>query len=162
QQANRPLAVRSIHAVDGTPRRVPDVVPSPWRRGPCRWRAVVARTLITDATVVTVNPRDEVLSPADLLIQDDRIAYLGPANPELRSQPCDERIDGSERVVIPGLINAHTHTYNTLLKGGFEQSWLDLWLLLVRAPTAHLTAEQLYLSSLVSGTEMLHTGTTTT
>jgi 5-methylthioadenosine/S-adenosylhomocysteine deaminase len=121
----------------------------------------VARTLITDATVITVNPRDEVLSPADLLIQDDRIAYLGPASLELRSQPCDERIDGSERVVIPGLVNAHTHTYNTLLKGGFEKSWLDLWLLLVRAPTAHLTAEQLHLSSLLSGIEMLHTGTTT-
>jgi 5-methylthioadenosine/S-adenosylhomocysteine deaminase len=119
------------------------------------------RTLITDTTVVTVNPSDEILAPADLLIEDARIAFVGPPDPALRAQACDERIDGSERVVIPGLVNAHTHTYNTLLKGGFEQSWLDLWLLLVRAPTAHLTAEQLYLSTLLSGIEMLHTGTTT-
>ncbi len=121
----------------------------------------MARILITDTTVVTVNAGDEVLSPADLLVEDDRIAFVGPPNPALRAQPCDERIDGSERVVMPGLVNAHTHTYNTMLKGGFEQSWLDLWLLLVRAPTAHLSAEQLYLSSLLSGIEMLHTGTTT-
>src|SRR5262249_33619974 len=83
----------------GTPKRLLDVVTSPGRRGLRRWRAVVARTLITDATVVTVNARDEVISPADVVIQDDRIAFVGPANPELRSQPCDERIDGSERLV---------------------------------------------------------------
>jgi 5-methylthioadenosine/S-adenosylhomocysteine deaminase len=121
----------------------------------------MARTLITDATVITVNAGDEVLSPADVLVEDDRIAYVGAASPEVRAQACDERIDGSERVVMPGLVNAHTHTYNTLLKGGFEQSWLDLWLLLVRAPTAHLSGKQLYLSTLLSGIEMLHTGTTT-
>lgn len=119
------------------------------------------RTLITDTTVVTVNANDDILSPADLLVEGGRIAYVGPPQEGLRRQPVDERIDGRERVVMPGLVNAHTHTYATLFKGSQERAYLDLWLLLVRAPSERLNGEQLYLSSLVSAVEMLRTGTTT-
>jgi 5-methylthioadenosine/S-adenosylhomocysteine deaminase len=121
----------------------------------------LASTLIADTTVVTVNQTDDILSPADVLVEDGRISYVGPPRPSLRSQSFDDVIDGRDRVVMPGLVNGHTHTYATFFKGSFERMPLDLWLQLMRSPSQRLNEEQLYLSSLVSGVEMLRTGTTT-
>ena len=70
-------------------------------------------------------------------------------------------IDGTRLVVIPGLVNAHTHTYSGLFGGSFERLPLDIWRLQMRAPIEHLSAEQLHLSTLFACAQMLRTGTTT-
>jgi 5-methylthioadenosine/S-adenosylhomocysteine deaminase len=121
------------------------------------------RTLIHDATILTADSEDRVLDPGDLVIEGDRLAWIGPASEDgpQRRGDFEERIDGRRLVVIPGLINAHTHTYATLFKGSYERMPLDLWLVAMRAPTRALSEELLYLSSLVSAVEMLKTGTTT-
>ncbi len=121
------------------------------------------RVLIRDATVITVNPGDEVFDPGDLLIEDGKLAYVGPADPAgaHRQGSFDRVVDAGRHVAIPGLVNPHTHTYATLFKGSYEKLPLDLWLIAMRTPTRALSEEQLSLSSLVSGIEMLKTGTTT-
>lgn len=121
------------------------------------------RTLIRDALIITVDSEDRILDPGDLLVEDGRIVYVGPARPDgaHRQGPFEREIDGRRLVVIPGLVNAHTHTYATLFKGSYEQMPLDLWLVAMRAPTRALSEELLHLSSLVAGVEMLKTGTTT-
>jgi 5-methylthioadenosine/S-adenosylhomocysteine deaminase len=121
------------------------------------------RTLIRDALIITADGEDRVLDPGDLVIEDGRIAYVGPASADgaHRSGVFEQELDGRRLVVMPGMINAHTHTYATLFKGSYEQIPLDLWLVAMRAPTRALSEELLYLSSLVAGVEMLRTGTTT-
>lgn len=121
------------------------------------------RILIHDATILTVDAEDRVLDPGDIVIDGERIAYVGPADEDgqHRAGPFGTRIDGRRLVVIPGLINAHTHTYATLFKGSYERMPLDLWLVAMRTPTRVLSEELLHLSSLVSAVEMLKTGTTT-
>ena len=121
------------------------------------------RTLIRDALIITVDDQDRVLDPGDLLIEDGRIAYVGPAQPDgaHRQGPFERDIDGRRLVVMPGFINAHTHTYATLFKGSYQQVPLDLWLIAMRAPTKLLSEELLELSALISGVEMLKSGTTT-
>jgi cytosine/adenosine deaminase-related metal-dependent hydrolase len=121
------------------------------------------RTLIRDALIITVDDQDRVLDPGDLLIEDGRIAYVGPALPDgtHRQGPFERDIDGRRLVVMPGFINAHTHTYATLFKGSYQQVPLDLWLIAMRAPTKLLSEELLELSALISGVEMLKSGTTT-
>lgn len=119
------------------------------------------RTLIRDATLVTMDAADTILPRGDLVIEDGRLSYVGPPDPARRRERYDMVIDAARHIAIPGLINAHTHTYATLFKGSFERLPLDLWLIYMRAPTSRLSAEQLYLSSLVSAIEMLRTGTTT-
>ena len=119
------------------------------------------RTLIRDAMILTVDARDTVLPRGDLVIEGSRLAYVGPPDPQWRAQPFDQVLDGARHIALPGLVNAHTHTYATLFRGSFERVPLDLWLIRMRAPTSRLSPEQLYLSSLVSGIEMLRTGTTT-
>ncbi len=121
------------------------------------------RTLIRDALIITVDAEDRVFNPGDLVMADGRIAYVGPADPlgAHRQGPFERDIDGRRLVVMPGFINAHTHTYATLFKGAYQQMPLDLWLVAMRAPTRLLSEELLYLSSLISGVEMLKSGTTT-
>ena len=117
------------------------------------------RTLIHDATVLTADPQDRVFDPGDVVFEAGRLTYVGPA--EHQPDGYDRVIDGRRSVVMPGLVNAHTHTYATLFKGSYERMPLDLWLIAMRAPTQALSEEALYLSSLVSAVEMLKTGTTT-
>jgi 5-methylthioadenosine/S-adenosylhomocysteine deaminase len=119
------------------------------------------RTLIQGAAIVTVDAGDTVLPCGDLVIEDTRLAYVGPPDEGRRREAYDAVIDASRHVAMPGLVNAHTHTYATLFKGSFERLPLDLWLVTMRAPTGRLSDEQLYLSSLMSAVEMLRTGTTT-
>jgi len=121
------------------------------------------RVLIRDVRIVTVDDDDRILDPGDLVIEGTRIAWVGPADADgpHRMGPFEHEIDGRRLIAIPGLINAHTHTYSTLFKGSYERMPLDLWLVAMRAPTTALSHELLHLSSLVAGVEMLKTGTTT-
>jgi 5-methylthioadenosine/S-adenosylhomocysteine deaminase len=121
----------------------------------------VSTLLIRDATVLTMNPDDAILTPGDVVVDGERLAYVGPADAERRQARYDEVIDGSRLVAMPGLVNAHTHTYATLFSGSFEQLPLDVWRLRMRAPVQRLSGEQLYLSTLFACAQMLRTGTTT-
>ncbi len=73
----------------------------------------MTRTLIRSATIVTMDDdlgRD--LAGADLLVEGNRIVDLRP-NIEVADA---EIVDGRGRIVVPGLINAHMHTWQTALR----------------------------------------------
>ena len=61
------------------------------------------------------------------MIEGQRLAYVGPPDETRRSEPYDRVIDAARHVAMPGLVNAHTHTYATLFKGSYELMPLDLW-----------------------------------
>ena len=69
--------------------------------------------LIEQGTIVTMDPQMGDLPIGDVLIVGDRIQEIAP-----RIQAEDvQRIDARGMVVIPGLINAHMHTWQTGLRG---------------------------------------------
>ena len=70
-------------------------------------------TLISNVTIVTMNEKMEVLFGAFLGIQDGKIASITKTAPE--GQP-KTIIDGTGMVVMPGLINCHTHLATTALR----------------------------------------------
>ena len=70
-------------------------------------------TLISNATVVTVNERMDVLFGAYLGITDGKISYIGKQPP--KEQPATI-IDGTGMVAMPGLVNCHTHLATTVLR----------------------------------------------
>ena len=74
-------------------------------------------TLISGVTVVTMNERNQVLFGAYLGITDGKISYLDNVPPK---EPPATIIDGTGMVVIPGLINCHTHLATSVLR-----SYLD-------------------------------------
>ena len=70
-------------------------------------------TLISNATVVTVNERMDVLFGAYIGITDGKISYIGKEAPA--EQPATI-IDGTGMVAMPGLVNCHTHLATTVLR----------------------------------------------
>jgi 5-methylthioadenosine/S-adenosylhomocysteine deaminase len=83
------------------------------------------RLAIRAGTVVTMDPL-RTLTVADILIDDDgRIAALAPVDDHL---PADHSIDASGLVVVPGLVQAHTHLCQTLFRGLAEDRALLPWL----------------------------------
>jgi len=116
--------------------------------------------LITHTTIVTMNDEREILYDAAIAIEGDRIAALG-ATEDLRAQyPEAEVIDGAGKVVLPGLINAHTHISMSLQKGVTLSVPEGLYRVMWPVETS-LTPEDCYVGALIGGAEALKGGTTT-
>ena len=74
----------------------------------------------------------------------------------------DAVIDGKDRLVIPGLINAHTHTYMSMMRNCADDlSFMDWLFKRVDPIETQLTGEDAYWASLLSQIEMIRSGTTT-
>ena len=101
---------------------------------------------------------DEPLVQADLLITNDAIAAVGDLTPP----PGADVLDATGKVVIPGLINAHTHSNQSIEKGLCDKLPLDAWMVLASygGAGARLEPRDLYISALLGAIEMLSTGTT--
>ncbi len=73
----------------------------------------------------------------------------------------DEVIDGSRRLTIPGLINAHTHTYMSMMRNVADDLSFTDWLFGTIEPIENrLEPEDAYWASLLSQIEMIRSGTT--
>ena len=96
--------------------------------------------------------------PADILIEGSRIVAItapGGAAPEGA-----QVIDASDRLLMPGLINAHTHSHGGLGKGAGDRWTLELLLHAARWLSGFRTPEYMYLSALVGALEMVRKGCT--
>ena len=85
------------------------------------------RTLLANATVITMNPTRDVLD-ADILIENGAIADMGPGLAGRPENAGAERVDLSGRIVIPGLIQSHMHVTQSLFRGLADEMELMDWL----------------------------------
>ncbi len=118
--------------------------------------------LVSGGHVITMDDARRSLE-ADIAIVDGRIAGLG-ARSDLVAQhgEPDEVLDASGRYVIPGLINAHTHTFQSALRGLGDGYGLSEWRTRLTQPAyMHLTAEDAYWFTLLGCLENLRSGVTT-
>lgn len=91
-------------------------------------------------------------------VKDDRICYIGTQKPE---ENYGRVYDGTRKVLIPGLVNAHTHSPMTLLRGYSENLPLDRWLNEKVFPFEDkLNCDRAYYGTMLSVAEMLSSGTT--
>lgn len=91
-------------------------------------------------------------------VQDDRIEYIGKEKP---AKDYGEEYDGSRKVLMPGLVNAHTHSPMTLLRGYAENLPLDRWLNERVFPFEdRLNCDRAYYGTMLSIAEQLKSGTT--
>jgi guanine deaminase len=95
---------------------------------------------------------------ADLVLRDDCIEAI--VAPGTFTGETAERIDASGRLIIPGLINAHTHGHGGLGKGIGDRWSLELLLNAGTWINAGRNDEDRYLSTLLSAVEMLRKGCT--
>ena len=95
----------------------------------------------------------------DLLIVDDKISQI---EEEIDESSADKIIDASDKILMPGLVNTHTHISMSLLRGIADDLELDTWLNDHIWPMeAHLSEEYCYIGALLGACEMIKSGTTT-
>ena len=117
--------------------------------------------LLKDGVLVSLDPPD--VGKACLRVEGETIVERGPA---LTAGAGEEVVDLGEALVLPGLVNAHTHLYSALARGmpspadppsSFLEILERVWWRLDRA----LDTEAVYLSGLVGALEAARSGTTT-
>lgn len=111
---------------------------------------------IVGATVVTCDPAGTVPPDGEVEVRDGQIGYVGPS----RGPAGEQDIDATGHVVVPGLVNAHTHSAMTLLRGTSDDADLTTWLGAVQGVEQHLTATDLRAGLRLAMVEMIRTGTT--
>jgi cytosine/adenosine deaminase-related metal-dependent hydrolase len=120
------------------------------------------RKLIKSATIISMDAALGDFNAGDVLIEGNRIADVRP-NINLGSGAIEtEIIDSAGRIVIPGLINAHMHTWQTALRG-FAANWTLLeYFRRMHAGLATLfRPDDIYIATLVGALNQINCGTTT-
>ncbi|MGB9939092.1 amidohydrolase family protein [Methanosarcina sp.] len=117
----------------------------------------MADIIIKNAYVLTMNPEVGDLKNGIVVIEDGKITEIG----EKTDESADTIIDAKRSVVMPGLVNTHTHAAMTLFRGYADDLQLADWLEGHIWPAeAKLTAEDVYKGSLLACLEMIRSGTT--
>jgi 5-methylthioadenosine/S-adenosylhomocysteine deaminase len=116
---------------------------------------VTAEIRIVGATVVAAPHRVYRDAEIALSATTGLISYLGRARGP--GGPAD--IDGTARIVAPGLINGHTHAGISLLRGHSDDEPLEQWLTHIRAFEVRMTRDDIRAGLLLSMAEMIRTGT---
>lgn len=118
----------------------------------------MSRTLLRGAMVVTMAQGRPDAEPLDILVADGRIADMAP-----RLDAADaELIDFSGRILIPGLINAHIHSWQTSLRCvGADWTLLDYLAKAHAGLAGHFTADDMRIAALACALNQINCGTTT-
>ena len=118
--------------------------------------------LLTAAWVITMNQDYEVLAPGAVAVRDAAIVAVGPPD-ELRDRCAAERVlDYPQGLILPGLINGHTHAAMALFRGLADDLPLEDWLNDHIFPAErHLDYDFVYWGTRLAVAEMLLSGTTT-
>ena len=95
---------------------------------------------------------------ADILIEGDRIVAV---DANIAPDGNCQIIEARDRLVVPGLINAHYHSHDTLCRGLFEELPLEMWLLYTLPMGQHRSKEEVRARTLVGAVESLRCGITT-
>ena len=121
-----------------------------------------ATLLIRARWIVPVEPAGAVLENHAVAVLGDRIDALLPAAEIDARYPGADVVDLADHVLIPGLVNAHTHAAMTLMRGLADDRPLLRWLTehIWPAETRHVSAEFVTDGTLLACAEMLRAGIT--
>ncbi|HEX3736167.1 MAG TPA: amidohydrolase family protein [Solirubrobacterales bacterium] len=118
------------------------------------------RTLIRGACVVSIDPEIGDLACGDILIEDGAIAAVAPSIDV--DEAGVEVVDGAERVVLPGFVDTHRHTWESAIKGVAVDWTHRHYFCGTRQVLGGLyRPEDIYAGNLIGAAESLDVGTTT-
>jgi 5-methylthioadenosine/S-adenosylhomocysteine deaminase len=119
--------------------------------------------LFTNALVLTMDKNLNQYDPGAVAIKDDSIVAAGSEAELKKEYDASETVDCGGKVLMPGLVNAHTHVPMTLLRGLADDLRLDVWLLGYMLPVERefVSPEFVRLGTLLACAEQIRTGVTT-
>jgi 5-methylthioadenosine/S-adenosylhomocysteine deaminase len=116
--------------------------------------------VIQNGTILTMDGKTAVFKNGALGIEGDSISYVGPAHDEIVE--ATKVIDARGGLILPGLVNAHTHAAMTLFRGLADDLPLMEWLNHYIFPAeSRMDGDFVYTGTLLACAEMIMSGTTT-
>ena len=117
--------------------------------------------VIRDALAVLPQGDADVIGRHTIYINEDKIDGIDERPADFAEEDA-HIIDGTDRLVIPGLVNAHTHTYMSMMRNCADDlSFMDWLFNRVDPIEGKLIPEDAYWGSLLGQIEMIRSGTTT-
>lgn len=117
------------------------------------------KLLIENISIVPMTADNYLIEKGYIVIAGNKIDEVGAG--EAPADHYDQRLDGTNQMVLPGFVNAHTHAAMTLLRGYADDLPLMEWLENKIWPLeAKLTAEDVYWGTMLAIIEMIKSGTT--
>ena len=120
--------------------------------------------LVVGGTVLTMEPGSEPIRNGAVAVADGRIAAVGPAEELLELAPSGEVLNAGNCIILPGLVNTHSHLAMTVLRGIADDLPLKQWLEEHIWPVEkeHINREVVRLGTELAAAEQLLAGVTTT
>jgi len=121
-------------------------------------------TLVVGGTILTMEPGSEPIPDGAIAIADGRIAAVGLAEDLLEHAPTGQVVNAGGCLILPGLVNTHSHLAMSLLRGLADDlplmDWLEnhIW----PAEKTHMNREAIRLGTELAVAEQLLAGVTTT
>lgn len=117
------------------------------------------KLLLKGGQVLTMAQDEPEILQADIGIIHDRISFIGTAPGDFNP---DKTIDASDSIIMPGLVNAHTHISMSLLRNYADDLPFWEWLMDRIMPVEdNMNSENAYHGAQLSIIEMIRSGTTT-
>jgi 5-methylthioadenosine/S-adenosylhomocysteine deaminase len=122
-----------------------------------------ADLLVVNARVVTMDDKFSLFFPGAVAVKDGKILGVGPSADLSKRYSARATEDVGGGIVMPGLVNTHTHAAMTLLRGIADDLPLEKWLTehIFPAEGKNVSPEFVYDGTLLAALEMIEGGTTT-
>ena len=126
-------------------------------------RKTVVDIIVRGGTVVTMDGSRRVIENGSVAVKNGRIVAVGDTAEIERTYGAREIVDATGKVVVPGLINGHTHVPMTLFRGLADDLDLQEWLTkyIFPAEAKNVTEEFVRVGARLGLAEMIRSGTTT-
>ncbi|MHB1318272.1 MAG: amidohydrolase family protein [Anaerolineae bacterium] len=125
-------------------------------------RSVSADVLLIGGTVITMDPRRTVLEDGAVAILGREIVAVGTAAELAARLDATETVHCEGDIILPGLVNTHSHSPMSLLRGLADDLRLDVWLYgyILPVEREYVNPEFSFLGTSLACAEMLRGGTT--
>lgn len=126
-------------------------------------RAVDVDLLIVGGTIVKMNAEREIIENGAIAIRDGKLYMIGTRNIVVKNTRPKRTINATGKVIIPGLINTHTHIPMTLFRGISDDLDLQDWLTKFIFPAEAKNVDEQFVraGTRLGLAEMIRGGTTT-
>ena len=119
--------------------------------------------LISGGTTLTISKDMDIIENARIGIKDGNIVFVGEKGDHLPDYRCEKFIDASGSLIMPGLVNTHTHLPMVCFRGLADDLPLMDWLNnhIFPAEARYVNSDMVYHGSMLAMAEMILSGTTT-
>ncbi|HEX6260892.1 MAG TPA: amidohydrolase, partial [Woeseiaceae bacterium] len=146
-----------------SPEPDPEPAAEPQAAAPERGGGTAIDLIVAGAYIVTMDEQISVIQDGAVAVDEGVIVAIGPATAINSEYSATEVLQGNNRIVLPGLINGHSHAAMTLLRGVADDLELMTWLndYIFPAEVEFVDAEFVRIGTELACWEMIRGGTTT-